>query len=60
MPGTDAVLEYCQKLQPVPAQFAAGSVGWLALVQCAIQSRYPARANQSVFAMEDDQNEAFV
>ena len=48
--------ECCQNVQPCPAQLPAGTVGWGALVQCATQTRYPLRANQSVPAIEVDQN----
>jgi hypothetical protein len=39
MPGTVPVLEYCQNVQPWPPQPPAGSEGWLAVVQWAIQTR---------------------
>ena len=38
MPGTVPVLECCQNVQPEPPQPAAGTLGWLALVQWATHS----------------------
>src|SRR5262245_22485540 len=44
MPGTETQFVHCQKRQPNPLQFWAGTKGWPALVQCAIQSAVPAAA----------------
>jgi len=43
-PFTARQFVHCQKVQPSPFQFWAGTVGWLDLVQCAIQSGVPAAA----------------
>ena len=42
--GTETQFDHCQNLQPNPFQFWAGTSGWPALVQCAIQSSVPAAA----------------
>ena len=61
IPGTLPAAECCQNVQPLPPQPPAGTVGAVAVVQCAIQSTaYPFRANQSVSAMEDAQKAGFV
>src|SRR4051812_26857232 len=41
MPSTCHLLDHCQKVQPRLPQFAAGTSGAAALVQCATQSGYP-------------------
>ncbi len=47
-PGILEQSVHCQNVQPMPAQFAAGTLGAAFFVQCAIQSRLPAVANAVV------------
>ena len=57
IPGTVPELECCQNVHPFPAQLPAGTAGCAAVVQFATQStEYPFRANQSVSAIDVDQN----
>jgi hypothetical protein len=44
IPLTETQFVHCQNVQPLPFQFAAGTIGFAAFVQCAIQSRVPASA----------------
>src|SRR3954469_6172154 len=44
IPGTVTQFVHCQNVQPPPFQFWAGTSGWAADVQCAIQSGVPAAA----------------
>jgi hypothetical protein len=43
-PFTAMQFVHCQKVQPLPFQFCAGTVGLVADVQCATQSGVPAAA----------------
>ena len=44
IPGTETQFVHCQNVQPEPFQFWAGTSGWVADVQWAIQSGVPPTA----------------